>query len=156
MFTLNYFPLFLTKYTNIILIISNYSLITTLSFILFSSFQLINLHNSNSNANKLSVLILFNLFFFLNLAGIPPFPGFFIKFNLLVSLLKYINIYLIIILIIINFTIFYFYIQFYKNIEIYTQTKKSNNSSMSFTLAIIGVFILINFYPVYNLLMLFI
>lgn len=156
MFTLSYFPIFLSKYTNLLLIISNYSVITTISFLLFSSFQLINLANSSSNANKLSVLILFNLFFFLNLAGIPPFPGFFIKLNLLVSLLKYINIYLIIILIIINFTIFYFYIQFYKNIEVYAKTKKFNNSKLALSLSVIAVYILINFYPIYNLGLLFI
>lgn len=156
MFTLSYFPIFLSKYTNLLLIISNYSVITTISFLLFSSFQLINLANSSSNANKLSVLILFNLFFFLNLAGIPPFPGFFIKLNLLVSLLKYINIYLIIILIIINFTIFYFYIQFYKNIEVYAKTKKFNNSRLALSLSVIAVYILINFYPIYNLGLLFI
>lgn len=151
MFVLNYLPVLISKYSSILLIISNYSFFTTISFLLFSAFQSINLHHSNSNANKLSVIGLFNLFFFLNLAGIPPFPGFFIKLNLLMSLIKYINIYLIIILIIINFTIFYFYIQFYKNIEIYVQTKKTNNSPNALFLSLVGIYLLINFYPLYNL-----
>lgn len=155
MFLLNHLQFLVPKYTSMVLIIANYSIITTLSFLVFSFLQVSNLYNSNSNANKLSTFTLFNLFFFLNLAGIPPFPGFFIKISFLLNILQNINLHLVIILIIINFTIFYFYIQFYKNIEVYSKTKKVNNLRTTISLTVVTIYVLINFYPLYNILILF-
>jgi NADH:ubiquinone oxidoreductase subunit 2 (subunit N) len=147
--------LMLSQYTSILLLISNYIFITTVSFLIFNGLQLVNLNNSTTNSNISLIIIIFNILFFLNLAGVPPLPGFFIKLTFLINLIKYINIYLIIILIIINFTIFYFYIQFYKTIQNYSKIRKINLNSKLIKTCLVAVFILINFYPLYNLVLLF-
>lgn len=147
--------LVLSQYTSIILLISNYVFITTVSFLIFNGLQLLNLNNSTSNSNTSLIIIVFNILFFLNLAGVPPLPGFFIKITFLLNLIKYINIYLIIILIIINFTIFYFYIQFYKSIQNYSKIRMINLDANLVKLCLLAVFILINFYPLYNFFLLF-
>lgn len=145
-----------TQYSGILLILSNYTLLTILSFIIFNGFKVLNLSSTTSNNHGHVVYALFSLLFFLNLAGIPPLPGFFIKINFLLNLIKYINIYLVIILIITNFTIFYFYIQFYKTITNYSKVRLVNITRTQALPTLLFLAIVVNFYPLYNLIVLFI
>lgn len=132
-----------------------YTTLTGLSFIIFNYFNTASLINPQSNNNQILTLTLFNLLFLLNLAGIPPLPGFFIKINLLVNIINYINIYLTIIIIFANFTIFYFYIKFYKTLYSYSKLKNINISKNILTSGLIFILIIGNFYPIYNVLTLF-
>ena len=145
---------FLLKYISILILISNYIFLSMFSFIIFQKLKIINLNNSSSNNKEHFFIILFNLIFFLNLAGVPPLPGFFIKINFLFNILNYINIYLLFIILIINFTIYYFYIQFYKFIWNYSKIKNININSKIILPTIIILCLFINFYPIYNLFLL--
>lgn len=145
-----------TQYSGILLILSNYTILTVLSFIVFNGLKVLNLNATTSNNNGHLIYVLFSLFFFLNLAGIPPLPGFFIKINFLLNLVKYINLYLVIILIITNFTIFYFYIQFYKTVSNYSKIRVTNIDYTQSIPTLIVLVVMVNFYPLYNLMVFFI
>jgi NADH:ubiquinone oxidoreductase subunit 2 (subunit N) len=145
----------LTKYSSLGLLLSNYMVLTAASVIIFSAFRWLTLKNIDNSNNEYVAAKLFTVLFFLNLAGIPPLPGFFIKLNLLLFLINYINIYTAIIIILFNFTIFYFYIQFYKNTIVYTRNK-TQNLRINIINIIITLLILLNFIPIHNLLTLFI
>lgn len=136
--------------TSTILILLNYIILTVNIFLIFSILTTQSFKSSFFNNNQHSIFSWFILLFFLNLAGVPPLPGFFIKLNLLIPMLGHINIFLITILIVINFTIFYLYIQLYKNIQNYGKVKYCNIPSWIVYGVLISLCLNIFAYPLYN------
>lgn len=141
-------PLFLSVNT----IIYNYILLSAVGFFVFILLQNQSLKNLGSTSSNNFSVIIFCTIFFLNLAGLPPLPGFFIKLNFLLLILTNIKIINIIILILVNFTIFYFYIQFYKYVYTYGKAKKQNYQKSILYWVNFGLLLTLNYYPVHNLL----
>lgn len=83
------------------------------------------------------------LFFILNLAGIPPLPGFFIKLNIFLIISKKINISMVLLFTVINFIIFFFYIKNYRKL-VPNKNKLSVTKVTNYILPLITYFV---FYP---------
>jgi NADH:ubiquinone oxidoreductase subunit 2 (subunit N) len=85
-------------------------------YLLISESQLTlqSLHTPNKS-NYLTKMAV--LFFLINLAGLPPLPGFFIKLNLFLIFLNYTNIISAIFFVVLNFIVFFFYIKSYRNLK---------------------------------------
>jgi NADH:ubiquinone oxidoreductase subunit 2 (subunit N) len=139
-------------YSPLMLIVLTYISTTVLMFMVFNVLNSFTLKSTTNTSYGTVLFFLLNIIFFLNLAGLPPLPGFFIKLNLLLYILSNFNLLLIIILIIINFTIFYFYIQFYKTIKNYGKIKFININRRSTTLVVFSLTVVLLCYPLYNML----
>lgn len=137
-------------------IIFFYLLTTGVSINVFKNTQQQFLSSANSQIFDLLPQHIFYLIFFLNLAGVPPLPGFFIKIIIFKFVLKKFKIITILMLIIGNFTIFYLYLLNVKNIQTYTKLKPIilTQKSAFWVSATILLFILA--LPIYNLLLLLI
>lgn len=105
---------FIKNYTYLI-IIYLYILPTLFTFLIINDLRLKKLNNINHLSGNFFKNLFF-LIFLLNLAGLPPLPGFFLKLYLLNLFLKKINLITIVFLIVINFVAFYLYIRNYKNL----------------------------------------
>lgn len=140
----------------IMLIVANYTIITVLSFVVLSEHKVNSLKYLNSNTQSNILFPLTLVLFFLNLAGIPPLPGFFIKLNLLTFIINQANIVTITILVIVNFTVFYLYIQFYKNINTFAKVRRFNVKGEVYSWTGVLLLTLLSFYPLYHLLTIFV
>jgi len=146
----------ISTYSSILLVLSNYILVSVLTFLCLYKLKSFTL-KTNLGSTSMTIIGLFNVLFFLNLAGVPPLPGFFIKLNLLFNFIECINIYLILIVLVANFTIFYFYVQFYKNVYSYSSLRNGNvNIKLTVSYLSVALLVLLNFYPVYSVISLFI
>ena len=138
-------PITLYELNIILILISIYLVTTATGFVVLYKLQYQNLKSNTTDTNlitKLSITILF-----LNLAGVPPLPGFFIKFYLLLFFLKKSNFIINIILVTVNFTIFYLYIQFYKYIQVYTKARGLNIPATVLMFSLFFFILTLNFYP---------
>jgi len=98
--------------------------------------------------------VLFKIFiylFILNLCGVPPLPGFFIKLSLIKYLSFYQNILITLILILYNFIIFYFFL---KNIKFFSLYKESSYflgplTFIELTLIYLCIYFFIFFFLIY-------
>lgn len=119
--------LLLTNYT-IYVIILLYLIPTTIFFLIMDDDSISSLSNLSRYSGKTitkTVVILF----FLNLAGLPPLPGFFLKLNLFVFFFKKCNLWVSLILVLFNYTSFYLYVSSLKSTFSGKKTRNSVNFS---------------------------
>lgn len=100
----------------------------------------------SKNNKKLFLVKLALLLFIVNLAGLPPLPGFFIKLNLFLILSNCTNLIVSLMFVVLNFVIFFFYVKSYKRL-VYSKNKLNKLNTPLKNRLILLVLLYVVFFP---------